>query len=246
MNIFFKQLFPFSYYLNSRLNSFKLFAFHTYYEWMPAIIIFLINDFGYLASFKLFFLSYALFICVYEIGYIFNDYVAVKYEDNPRLRNQDTSVNNLILFGWITLRLAVFLIISLLFFEINRIFISFYILLVISFFLHNQLKNTDLKYLTFINLSIFRFTAPWIFFVSREKVMLYLIPVFFFYVLFRSLTYLESKNLLFMKTKKSKFFKIGFYILLLPINTFIFILTENNLYLISNIYYGVFWLLYRP
>ena len=245
MNIFLKQLLPFTYYLNSRLINIKLFVFHSYYEWVPAIIILIMNGYGFLESLKLFFLSYFLFISVYEIGYIFNDYVSIKHEKNPRLRNQRKNINNFILFGWISLRVSFFLIVSILFFEINTQLISFYTLLLISFFIHNSLKNSDLKYLTFINLSIFRFLAPWVFFVPSENVLLYLTPILFFYVLFRSLTYLDSKNLLFMKTKKSKFFKVGFYFLLLPVNFFLFFLTANNLYLVSNIYFGVFWLLYK-
>lgn len=237
---------PMSYFIKTRLNTLKLFVFHSYYEWIPAFLFLLYKIGDISTTIENFFLSYIAFICIYELGYIYNDFESIKNESSPRLRFRGADKIDSITIGiWVTIRIIIFLLITYHFnLYLSLKWILFYIVLFVSFLAHNLLKSKELKYVTFINLSFFRFLSPIFIFLDNNFLKEIIPLVLIYYSLYRGIGYLDSKSLLQSNNRKTKSFKLGFYIFLLPISLFLSSVFSNFIPLIMNLYFGFFWFFY--
>jgi hypothetical protein len=65
--------------------------------------------------------------------------------------------------------------------------------------------------------------------------------IFIHYILFRTITYIDSKDLLRIPDRNSLSFKTAFYALFIPLSGLISILSINWLCLWINLYFLVFW-----
>lgn len=237
-----KYFLPFSYFYFSRIKSFLGLIFLFSWEIIPNLIILIVlNQSGLHEGCLSFVKGYAVFISFYELGYIMNDTFSMKKEEDGRQRLGTFIPNKIQLFVMIALRLFLFLGVSWYagFWEI-ALFYYFYIALGLVFILHNVLKNKDLKVLTFVNLAILRFFAPCIFFIKSYLLVQLLYPVLLFYVLYRTLSYMDSKDLLMMKTKESDIFKVAYFGLFLLLSLVFSLASQHFLPIYANVYY-LFW-----
>jgi hypothetical protein len=187
-------------------------------------------------------LGYLAFISVYEIGYIINDCVSVRFEQNPRKRVKEFDPSNLLIAFWILIRIVFFLAIT---FVIHKQFSGqwwwFYLILVVVFFVHNILQSKQYRVFTFICLAFLRFYAPLFPFITMDFLLQTLNAVLLFYIFFRTITYLDSKGLLVIPSRASFDFKAAYYFFLLPVSITIAVLAESYFSLFVNLYFLIFW-----
>lgn len=237
-------LFPFTYFFKSRLQSARDIIFHFYYEWLIAFLLLLYfsQDKSLLENAVNFLLAYYAFISIYEIGYLGNDVYSVRHESDPRLRVKNFNPSNIELSIWIGARILIFILIGT-YLEVwnNHNWALFYLSIVVFFFLHNVLKQREYKVFTFINLAFTRFLAPIFIFLSSDQLMLIIPSVLLNYVLYRTLTYMDSKKLLVMPGRTTAVFKLNYYLLLSGVSILLASLYESWIPLILNLYYLAFW-----
>lgn len=232
---------PFFYFLITRLKNLKNFIFHSYFEWIPAVgLLFLLEDTGLVASLKEFLFGYLAFISIYEIGYLTNDQLSEKSESNPRKR-LDNNLSRINLLVLILVRVGVFIGVTIyLGFDSSIIWWSFYLLLGLSFFLHNLITNNDYRLITFLNLSVFRFFAPIFIFLSLENFQLLFPVILVCYSFFRTLIYMDNKDLLSVKSRKSPLFNLSFFVITFIVMSFYSIVSMTWIPLILAGYFMVF------
>jgi len=241
-----RYILPFSYFAQSRLKAPKDVVFHAYYEWLINIgLLILLTNLGLTQAVQSFVLAYICFISIYELGYLYNDVESVRFDPNPRRRIKNFNPTNTQLLTWAIVRISVFGAITyyLNFYNDYRWW-GFYILLAVFFSLHNKLKNKQIKPFTFMNLAVIRFFAPIFMFLPQDCIAELGIAVFLNYVLYRSLTYFDSKGLLNMPDRTTASFKMNYYLLIAGISLFFFLLTNSYLLLAVNLYYFVFMFLF--
>ena len=212
-------LIPFTYFQRTRLRSLKEWIFHAWNEWLAnCLILFCAFSFDAIEAVKCFLIGYIAFISLYEIGYIANDFYAVRNEANPRMRFGRAISRGMIAF-WIVARFALFAAISY-YFQFGFDWFLFYIALAIVFALHNLMDDRSLKTYTFLQLAIFRFWAPVFMFLPKEVVMGLLPITVLYYVFNRTLTYMDSKDLLKLPNRTTLSFKLNSGFILLSFSLF--------------------------
>lgn len=239
-------LLPFTYFYGSRLQAVKDIVFHLYYEWLIGfLLLFYFSGFDLPTSLINFLLAYFAFIAIYEIGYLGNDVYSVRYETDPRLRIKNFNPTNLELTVWVIFRVLVFLAITHHLAQwTSYAWWAFYASIAIFFYLHNNLRQKELKTFTFINLAFTRFLAPIFVFLSAEQLYLIVPSVLLCYVLYRTLTYMDSKKLLNMPSRTKPAFKVNYYLLIGGVSILLTVLLNSLLPVALNAYYLVFWLLF--
>lgn len=243
---FIKLCFPFTYFQETRLNTGQSLVFHAWYEWIAGILVLAFaTQLTVIDSAYSYLIGYLPFIALYEIGYIVNDFYASRNEENPRLRLQGkVKTDSWKVWVWIAIRLALAVWLVQAFDLVSSQWIIAAIILQVIFGLHNFLKEKEFKVVTFIGLALLRFVFPLIPFLNIGTLNLILPMVLVNYVLYRSINYLASKDLLLMKHRKEAWFKLSFYLLLIPVNALFFITSNSYLPLILNGLYLVFWTAY--
>jgi hypothetical protein len=236
---------PFFYFQRTRLNNLKSLLFHSYAEWLLALGILALSGYSIADSLYHFLLGYLAFISLYEIGYITNDVHSVRHEAKPRKRLKDFNPTDTLVTLWIVIRIIVFVGFSYLLHVLTDLrWGVFYAVLALMFFLHNALKDKQLKTFTFMNLAFLRFLAPFFIFLTTDQVVLWLPGIVLHYVFFRTLTYMDSKDLLHMPGRDTVPFKLNYYLLLGGISLVILILTGHPQTLWMNAYFFGFWLFF--
>lgn len=237
-----KILLPFTYFATSRLKT-KDWVFFLIYEIFINLILVFHTKPDFVESLWVFLLSYLGFVSLYEIGYIFNDLVSTKYETSPRKRLGDYDP------GWGTILLLV--IIRIIAFIIITIYLSrsfdmslwfvYHSALMIIFACHNVIKSNHIKILTFIQLAIFRITSPLILLFSTKTLLVTLLSFAIGYAFYRTIIYMESKDILLFENRKSYRFILGFYLITIPLFAFIAFLGKSYIPLIIVFYYFTVW-----
>lgn len=222
---------PSSYLIYSRLKNFN--EFLSWFYLFPlfcylSLIIFsnyLCSSLDLLILFSLIFISV---LCVYEIGYIFNDLKSIESESNPTLRVDDTWIFQnyklLILSRIISLPvLALFIIAwnnSVCFLNVFPWFPYFLIILGMAFSIHNRFRGPS-NIVTFCLLSFLKYYS--VIFLILDKI--YFIVFFLSFTLIRTLEYSAGKK--YIKGKISILinenidkFRASYYTLLLIFLTF--------------------------
>jgi hypothetical protein len=236
---------PVTYFYHSRIKGLRDIIFHGYYEWLPniLILIFLTNQ-NILQAGQSFILAYVAFISIYEIGYLANDVYSVQYEKNPRQRTGKYVFKKPDVAVFVAIRILLFLAITFyLDFNTNPVWWITYFILIVNFILHNTIKDKQLKIFTFINLATIRFFAPVFIFIKPDDALNLGPGILLNYVFYRTLTYMDSKGLLNLPSRKEPSFKLNFYILIFSFSIFVGLLTQSYIPVIVNIYYMSFVLL---
>lgn len=214
-------LLPFSYFITTRLKDGRSRLFHAAYEWVPGIA--LAYFCGVEQVLLTFLLSYLAFISIYELGYLMNDAISHRRE-GERQRHGPLSTKTLIVLVVVRLVVFAYLFAYLDFYHLSVLHLNStlsevmlmevgYVMLAVTFILHNLLRSASIKCLTFIMLSYLRFMlpiAPWL---TAALVFELTIPVLLNYSLFRLFIYMDSKNLLSGFDRRSPAFLISFYLL---------------------------------
>jgi len=233
---------PFGYFLKTRLNTKAAFLFHGYAEYLLGMLLLMDSGFVPISAVSNFILAYLAFISVYEIGYIINDFISIKFEEKPRERLGNIIISDATIYAWILIRVITFLFLTHYLHLLSSLnWWIFYAVLIGTFALHNVLKKKEFKILTFISLAFLRFYAPLFPFIEATYLVNSIIGILLFYVFFRTLTYMDSKGLLLLPSRASFSFKASFYLMLLPLSLVIVFVTDNYLCLWLNLYFFIFW-----
>ena len=211
-------------------------------EWIPWIIVAgFFSNYNFFDSFLYLFSCYLAFISIYEIGYIVNDYYSIKFDENSLLKQRaPINIKNNTINFWIFLRLILFILFSLFLpFARTQEWYIYYFILCIVFSFHNLNKNKDLKVISFFWLAFLRFLGPVIFLVKFDYVNSLCFVAATITVPYRLLSYLEGKELLVMKKRKSLFFRMLYFIMPSIFSLLIFRYNYSSLYVSLSIYFAL-------
>lgn len=207
-------------------------------EWIPNILLLVyFGEVDVLSIVKLACLHYLAFISLYEIGYYQNDTYSVNKETAPRNRGQN-GTGNIYSYLFILVRVFTFLGVTyhLQYFD-QPIWWLFYCLLAFSFIGHNVISQYALRVFTFWNLASFRFFAISFMILKPEQLLIVAPTIMLCYVLYRSISYMDSKALINIPSRETFSFKFSFYTLLLPTSLCVAGLFQDFLPIILHLYY---------
>lgn len=203
---------PFSYFFITRLSRGSI-SFHLFFEWFAAfVLVVTLGDSGsWVLNSSRALICYLSFISLYEIGYIANDIYDVSKGEFSR-RRLPSGANVTLVGFWVISRLSFFLLGT----EIlgawqSMEWWSFFVTLSILFALHNTVIRRELKVISFVWLAWYRFMAPIIFVVAKDQVFGISFAVAIGYVIFRYLSYLDSKDALRLPERRSNHFRVIFF-----------------------------------
>ena len=237
-------LLPFFYTFSTRLrgNPFS-FLYLILFEWSIAIsVLFLVEGYTFIQSLRFYFLSYLAFISMYEIGYFVNDIFSIRYEKTPRARLKNMDITSGVVIVFLAVRLTVFAIITtFLHFWQEPKWTGFFIALIMIFSIHNLLKKEDLKPITFLGLASLRFFGPILSFISHETFILLLSPFILCYLIYRFLSYLDSKEFLRISSRADTSWKVNYYLLVTILNCFISIYLDSLIPVVVSLYFLALW-----
>ena len=167
-----------------------------------------------------FFVGYLLFICMYEVGYLANDSYGLKNDPTPRQR---LTINFKFFFVliFVLLRIMLFLGITVWFdFIANPLFWISYISLSIVIVLHNTLRRVELKFFTFIQLSLLRFSLPvfsvLLIFDRPADILVTFLTGLMLFTYPRVMTYMDAKGRLSIPERKGTDFLLLCHLTTLP------------------------------
>ncbi len=203
---------PFFYFQTTRLQTLKDVGFHFMYEWLPAYLLVWQELSDGLLALRTVLVGYVAFIALYELGYLANDYLALKTEGERR-RTRPFSAFELALF--MIVRFATFAWATYLLNLVdNPVWYAWYAILAAVFSLHNTLSLKSLKCLTFVGLAFLRFFSPLFFAIGKPMLLALSLPIFANYVLFRLISYMDSKQLLTHFDRHTPAYRLGYYLAL--------------------------------
>lgn len=243
MKLFFRYFFPISYFQSTRLNRWDLVAYNGLVEWLPALLLALFyNNFSLLTIGNVL-LSYLAFICVYEIGYIVNDAYSERFEEDPRGRSERFDEIRWTIWALIGIRLLFWTLITYFLTGFsNIIWIIFHVSLLITFLLHNSVRN-EYRTATFFGLSTFRYFAPMILVVPYSALTILFPAVLLNNSLYRTTVYVRNKNSGQTSTPSAKG-KLTFYLACLPLSIFFSVFFLSPLPTMVCLYFMAVWIFY--
>ena len=240
---FLRFLLPYTYFYGSRVKQLKYNLYYLIIDWfVPFALLTYFTGFDWRGSLGHFVLAYLAFISIYEIGYLGNDVYSVRKEDKPRRRVKDFNPSDAVVLGWIGMRLLAFGAISW-YLQVltNPLWLAFYAVLAAFFYLHNALKDKELKVMTFINLAFVRYFAPVFIFLTPAQLMLLAAPVFLNYIFYRTLMYMDSKDLLHMPSRRDPAYKVNYYLLAMGVSALLSLMGQSWVPAGITVYYLLFW-----
>ncbi|MCR6722497.1 MAG: hypothetical protein NVV59_19890 [Chitinophagaceae bacterium] len=236
---------PFTYFFTSRVKKPSGLMFTAVNEWVISvgILYYFLGDLT--TSIRDFAIGYISFITVYEIGYLFNDFYSIRYDANPRKRMGDKPISNLWFSVWVLARvlIAISIFIFLKWYNQPEI-ITVYAVLAIAFFLHNYLKSDQLKLMTFLNLATLRFFIPLVPFLNAAQLNLLLPAILVTHILYRFISYANSKSLVNIPDREKPSFRISFFALALLLGIAFWQMSGHPMPLFICGYYLVAWILF--
>jgi hypothetical protein len=240
---FLRFLLPYTYFYGSRVKQLKYNLYYLIIDWaVPFALLTYFTNYDWQSALVHFVLAYLAFISIYEIGYLGNDVYSVRKEDKPRRRVKDFDPSDAVVLLWIAVRLAAFGLISwYLHVLTNPLWLAFYLVLAIFFYLHNALKDKELKVMTFVNLAFIRYFAPIFIFLTPAQLMLLAAPIFLNYVFYRTLMYMDSKDLLHMPSRRAPAYKVTYYGLALGVSVLLSLMGQSWVPVAITAYYLLFW-----
>jgi hypothetical protein len=240
---FLRFLLPYTYFYGSRVKQLKYNLYYLIIDWaVPFALLTYFTNYDWQSALVHFVLAYLAFISIYEIGYLGNDVYSVRKEDKPRRRVKDFDPSDAVVLLWIAVRLAAFGLISW-YLQVltNPLWLAFYLVLAIFFYLHNALKDKELKVMTFVNLAFIRYFAPIFIFLTPAQLMLLAAPIFLNYVFYRTLMYMDSKDLLHMPSRRAPAYKVTYYGLALGVSVILSLMGQSWVPVAITAYYLLFW-----
>ena len=243
MKLFLRYFLPITYFQATRLNRWDLVAYNGLVEWVPAIALSLFFGSVALETVGTVVLSYLAFICVYEIGYITNDALSESFEDDPRGRSELFVTSSLSIWALVGARVVFWFLISFLLGALgNAVWIGFHSTLLITFILHNSVRNEH-RTATFFGLSTYRYFAPMILTLSPAILTVLLPTILLNNSLYRTTVYVRNKTNG-IQSKPSVGSKLAFYAACMPLSIFLSVFFASIIPIVVCLYFVCIWLLY--
>lgn len=222
----FHYLLPGYYYFKERTNLFT-FIERLFFIFLMLLLI------GNVKYFKISLLIWYSFITIYEIGYIDNDFFAIRNEKNPSIRLSE-KVKKIHVFKFILIRLIYFIILCILmYYFLNSNVYKFYIIInitiLIVFLIHNRLKR-EKRFITYSVLKLSHFYIPLFAYMNIKSLILGLLIFYLPYHLYNYLRKFKS-NEFFLNPIKIFLLQTIVIILIILLYNFNFQLMLVSLYL---------------
>jgi len=236
---------PFLYMAKTRLHCGRDYLYLMTSQWgLGTIVLFFLDSGNPFLALVNYLIGYFTFISIYELGYLANDLWDAKRSDGGRTRFTG-GINITFLASFVTVRITVWLGLTAIFLKSDlQLWLVTNVVLIFVFAAHNMFKNSEIRYATFVQLTLLRFALPIIFSLSTPEIEPIIILTLLHYLYFRGLAYLDSKKLLAMPNRKNPSFGFHHTIMILPIVVCIYAFTESSLYLAAWAYmtaiYGAF------
>lgn len=228
----FIMLVPFGYAFVSRYHWPRDFLVNAATAWVPGIILVsLLAELSISSAITTYALGYVAFICIYEVGYLANDTIGLRHDPTPRRR-----VDHVPTVGFCTAFIATRAVgLAAAAHALGVIDLSVFwasvTALVATLIAHNTLRATELKFYTFLQLSLFRFALPVLPpLVVLKDVSACLITVLTGLLLFslpRFLTYLDAKGRLTLPERKARNYHLKAHLAVLPLIVLLSTLTRE-------------------
>ena len=236
---------PFLYAAKTRLHGGRDYLYLMASQWgLGAIVLFFLDPGNPALALVNYLIGYFVFISIYEIGYLVNDVWDAKRSDGGRARfTGDISIA--FITSFVAVRIGMWLGMTAIFLKADlKLWLIANVALIFVFAAHNIFTNPEIRYATFVQLTLLRFTLPIIFSLSAPEIEPIIIVTLLHYLYFRGLAYLESKEFLAMPNRKNPNFGFHHTIMILPFVLCIYAFTESPLYLAAWAYmtaiYGTF------
>ncbi len=225
-------LVPFGYAFTSRYHWPRDFVVNALTAWVPGVILVaLLGDLGAGPAVLTYLLGYAVFISLYELGYLANDTIGLRHDPTPRRRvDVVMSPTTILVFGTVRLGVALVAILAL---GVGGAAIYWATLAALggTLIAHNTLRATEMKFFTFLQLSLFRFALPVlpVLVVAGDVVgmLICFATGLLLFTLPRFLTYLDAKGRLSLPERKARAYHLKTHLAVLPLVTLLSIATHE-------------------
>lgn len=240
MNPSFRYAVPLTYAYASRLHQLREMAATAYMEWVPNVLLVVsLEGLPVGQSVPDLALSWIAFMSFYELGYMMNDLYSVRYDAIPRRRLGLKSVGRAwIWWGIVRLLVCGGIVFFKEWYRLPHVWLI-YAVGVAAFITHNLLRLVGPKVLTFVTLATVRFLAPMFPILTVENLSSILFPALINIVLFRTLSYIDSKGMLRMPERRTAFFRVQFYFLALGPNAIAAVTQQTWIPVVFTLYFIV-------
>lgn len=189
--------------------------------WVPGfLMLWLMTDLGTVGALAWYAIGYAAFICLYEIGYLMNDTLGLRHDVVARDR-LGFKVGPSYVAAFAIIRATVFAAVLM---GAGLLWSSAYLIacgaLASVTIAHNTLRRVELKFTSFLQMSVLRFflpVYPGLLAAEPAGAAVVLITGVFFFSYPRLLTYQEAKDRLFMPERREPFFHFQSMLMTFPI-----------------------------
>ena len=187
---------------------------------LPSLMVVIFNDGITFNTILDYFLGFIAMQAVYECGYLFNDLITTKFEDNPTNRIDNAYVTVLLkhLQNLITLRLVV-AVGAVYCLWLQHVTVSFIIvllvMLLVDYALHNFYRNR-FNIVTMCIMVSLKYFIPCIFLVNRSDFVQWMVILFLSVPLIRTIEYAGKKRykLSFFQIENFESFRLKYYTLI--------------------------------
>lgn len=238
----FLALLPFGYMAVTRLRTLRDFLYLALTQWGAGILLtYRLSERSPLEAVFGYAVGYLAFVSVYEIGYFVNDTWDASKQPNARARFP-IKIGAVYCIAFVVVRVAVWITVSnatghLL----SADWLMMYAALVIVFALHNLFPQNHIRLATFVQLTLLRYILPILATVGMEHLLMLLVVASVFYLHFRSLAFLDSKDLLAMQGRKDRAFGLVQILIFLPLAIIISHAMQISVFLELWLYYALLY-----
>lgn len=209
---------PFGYLAVTRLRSLRDFGYLIVTSWLPPLwILIRLEQLSLVNATTNFLLGYVAFICLYEVGYLVNDaWDASRHSDGRKRTPFATSAPSVALFAGT--RIMLWFAISLFTGWIDEpLWLAAQVALVVAMAAHNWISAPSIRLATFAQLAMLRFCSPVAALLSPVGWASAIIVAALFYLPLRFLAYADSKGLLSLPARQSRWFPSQYLASCLPL-----------------------------
>ncbi len=225
-------LLPFGYAVASRYHWPRDFMVNALTAWVPGVILVAqLGDLSAGVAIASYLLGYVAFICIYELGYLANDTIGLRHDPTPR-RRVDFSPSPGFLAGFVAIRLGTFLVVSMaLGVATSGLYWAAITALVTTLVAHNTLRAVELKFYTFLQLSLLRFALPVVPVLivkgGMEAILTTFATALLLFTLPRFLTYLDAKGRLSLPERKARSYHLKAHLAVSPLIALLSVLSHE-------------------
>ncbi|RAV13809.1 hypothetical protein [Paenibacillus contaminans] len=244
-----KYFLPFVYGFSTRAKTivYKLSFFIVVF--LPIFFISVYGNGDFFYTFPRLIIAFIALYSVYEIGYIFNDTLTVRFEKKPTYRLNQTERNkverlsNLLISTRIIVVIVCAILLDYLGTEHLILFIAMLGLLDICYAAHNYFRNR-INILTIFLVLLFKYTTVSVLFLKTEDYLIYLTTLILIVPVARTIEFAAKKeyNIKFLENFNYDSFRVWYYLILSVVFVVLTILDNR---FIPALMLSVFFLVFR-